>query len=226
MLRAIVFDFDGVIANSEPLHCRAFQEVLAEQGVELTERDYYARYLGYSDQALFETITADRGRGWSHEVISRLLARKAAQFEQLEREMSTLFPGAEPFIKVAAESVLLGIASGARRAEITRALDRAELSSCFSAIVAAEDVRAGKPAPDPYLRAVALLGVGADPALLASECVAIEDSRWGIESAKAAGLRTVALTHSYDAAELAGSDLIVNSFSALDLPFLRSLWRN
>jgi beta-phosphoglucomutase len=224
MLRAIVFDFDGVIANSEPLHYRAFQDVLAEEGVELTERDYYARYLGFTDRALFQTIAAERRQDWNHDVVSRMLVRKASRFEQLEREMSMLFPGAEAFIRAAAESVVLAIASGALRAEITRVLDQAGLSGCFRAIVAAEDVQASKPAPDPYVRAVSLLGEGANPALSAAECVAIEDSRWGIDSARAAGLRTVALTHSYDADELSGSDLVVPGFSALDLAVLQALW--
>lgn len=223
MLRAIVFDFDGVIANSEPIHCRSFQDVLAEVGVELTERDYYARYLGYSDRALFQTIAADRGQKWRLDVISRLLARKAARYEELEHEMSMLFPGAEALIRTAAKSIPLGIASGALRAEITRVLDAAGLTNCFSAIVSAEDVQTSKPAPEPYVRAVALLGENTNPVLLASECVAIEDSRWGIESAKTAGLRTVAVTHSYDAAELGGSDLVITDLGALEIAVLNEL---
>jgi len=222
MLRAIVFDFDGVIADSEPLHCRSFQDVLVDHGLELTEHDYYARYLGYSDEAFFHAIASDRGQSWSSDVIAGLLTRKAVRFEQLERDTSVLFPGAETFIRRAAEVVPLGIASGALRAEIERVLDRADLTRCFTAIVAAEDA-ASKPAPDPYLRAVALLSAKVNPPLVPSDCIAIEDSRWGIESARSAGLRTVGVTHSYDAAALAGADLLVSRLSALNVADLQHL---
>jgi beta-phosphoglucomutase len=225
MLRAIVFDFDGVIADSEPLHYRAFKEVLAGEGVELIERDYYSRYLGYNDARAFSEIGSDQGRQWTGDFIAALGARKAVRLEQLERQTSVLFPGAEAFVRRAAELMPLAIASGALRAEILRVLEAANLTRCFTAIVAAEDVVAGKPAPDPYTRAVALLGVSAgQPPIVAADCVAIEDSRWGIESARAAGLRTIGVTHSYDASELSQADLVVASLTALDVTNLRDLW--
>src|SRR5205809_13325 len=95
MLAAIVFDFDGVIADSEPLHYRAFRSVLADEGVSLTERDYYERYLGYSDVGTFAAIAGDHPRAWTPEVIEALVVRKAAAFEALERDASVLYPGAE-----------------------------------------------------------------------------------------------------------------------------------
>jgi beta-phosphoglucomutase-like phosphatase (HAD superfamily) len=108
--------------------------------------------------------------------------------------------------------------------EIRRTLERVDLARHFSAIVGAEDTPASKPAPDPYQRAVALLGtVLHEPPLQPSHCVAIEDSRWGLESARAAGLRTVAVTHSYEASELAIADLIIPSLAELDLAELRRL---
>jgi beta-phosphoglucomutase len=178
-VRAIVFDFDGVIANSEPLHFRAYRDVLLEEQVVLTDRDYYDRYLGYDDRGAFEAIAADRHRTWSNALVP------------------------------------IAVASGALGQEIRRVLDRSQLARCFSAIVAAEDTRRSKPAPDPYLRAVALLADAHGP-LEPADCVAVEDSRWGLESARAAGLRTVGVAHTYASEALAAADLVIPSMLAFD----------
>jgi beta-phosphoglucomutase len=223
VLRAIVFDFDGVIANSEPLHFRAFRDVLADFGVALTEADYYARYLGYDDLGAFRAIATDTGRAWTTRELATLTADKALRMEVLERDASVLFPGAADAIRRAAAAVPIAIASGALGAEIRRVLDGAGLAGYFSAIVAAEDTAAGKPAPDPYRRAVALVAAATGRELAPADCVAIEDSRWGIASARAAGLRTVGVTSSYDADELDGADLIVKSVAELDIVVLQRL---
>ena len=223
MLRAIVFDFDGVIANSEPLHFRAFRDVLAHRGVELTEPDYYTRYLGFDDLGAFRAIAKDRGRTWSPAELTSLTADKAERMEVLERDASVLFPGAADAIRRAAAAVPIAIASGALGAEIRRVLDGASLTHHFKAIVAAEDTAASKPAPDPYQRAVALLSESVGEAVLAADCVAIEDSRWGIASARAAGLRTVGVTSSYEAGELSEADLIIGSLAELDITSLQRL---
>ena len=223
-LRAIVFDFDGVIANSEPLHFRAYKDVLAEDGVALTERDYYTRYLGYDDVGAFQTIAADRDLSWTAGHIATLVERKAVRLEALERGTSVLFPGAADAIRRAASAVPIAIASGARGEEIRRVLDRERLSTFFSAIVAAEDTPISKPAPDPYLRALALLQRAGGRAIAAGACVAIEDSRWGLESARAAGMRTVAVTNTYEKSALDGAaDLVIASLEAMDLDVLAQL---
>ena len=224
MLRAIVFDFDGVIANSEPLHFRAFRDVLAERGVALAEADYYTRYLGFDDLGAFRAIAKDRGHAWTMADLRLLTDEKAIRMEALERDASVLFPGAADAIRRAAAAVPIAIASGALGAEIRRVLDGANLTQHFAAIVAAEDTAAGKPAPDPYQRAVSLLSAAIDdPTLPPAACVAIEDSRWGIVSAQAAGLRTVGVTTSYDAGELSEADLIIESLAELDVARLQRL---
>src|SRR5436190_11323905 len=200
-LRAIVFDFDGVIANSEPLHFQAFQNVLAGEGLMLTERDYYNRYLGYDDVGVFRAVGVETAR------IGDLVKQKAVRIEALERDVSILFPGAASAIRRLAGSVPLAIASGAIGAEIRRVLEREHLSQFFVAVVSAEDTPIGKPAPDPYLRAVAELNTACGGGLSARECVAIEDSQWGPEPARTAGLKTVGITHTYDAVALT-ADLV------------------
>src|SRR5689334_3054083 len=119
-LKAIVFDFDGVIANSEPLHFRAFRDVLAPAGVTLTEHDYYTRYLGFSDADLFQMIGAEARPSWTRDRIDSMIDAKARLMERLEREGSVLFPGAADAVRRAAARVPLAIASGAIRPEIER----------------------------------------------------------------------------------------------------------
>jgi len=224
-LRAIVFDFDGVLANSEPLHFAAFRDVLASVNVELTERDYYTRYLGFDDVGVFRTVGVDRATSWTARDVAAFVADKALRLEELERDIPVLFPSAPEAIRRASAAVPIAIASGALGPEIRRVLTRAGLLQHFTAIVSAEDTAVSKPAPDPYERAVALLAAAmASPALSAAECVAIEDSRWGLESARAAGLRTVAVTSSYDARELQPvADLVIASVGELNLDELHRL---
>jgi HAD superfamily hydrolase (TIGR01509 family) len=221
-LRAIVFDFDGVIANSEPLHFRAYRDILAEEGIALSEAEYYADYLGFDDVGAFEAVAAAQQRTWSAAQIANLVARKAVVLEALERDVSVLFPGAADAVRRAAARMPVAIASGARGEEIRRLLAREGLLGCFTAIVGAEDAPVSKPAPDPYLRALALLAPAVRGVLRASDCIAIEDSHWGLESARAAGLRTVAVTNTYRASELT-ADLTIESLQAMDLDRLARL---
>jgi beta-phosphoglucomutase len=222
MLRAVVFDFDGVIANSEPLHYRGFRDVLADEGIALSERDYYARYLGYDDVGVFNAVAADGGQSWSHARVADFVRLKAARLERLEQDVSILFPGADAAIRRTAALVPLAIASGALGVEVRRVLDREQLSSFFQAIVAAEDTSFSKPAPDPYLRAVTLLSDAIGGSFRPSECVAVEDSPWGLQSARAAGLRTLAITHTYDRGALE-ADAVISSLDELDDALLKRL---
>jgi HAD superfamily hydrolase (TIGR01509 family) len=221
----VILDFDGVIADSEPLHFDAFREVLAAEAVTLTEQEYYGRYLGYDDLGVFRAVGNDRALSWSREHIAALAVRKARQLEELERTRSIVFPGASDAIRRLAARWPLAIASGALRSEILRVLERAGLRDCFAAIVAAGDTPASKPAPDPYLLAVAELARASGQALTPADCVAVEDSHWGLESARAAGLRTVAVTHTYRASDLGMADLVVESLEALDPARLHELTR-
>jgi beta-phosphoglucomutase len=204
MIRAVVFDFDGVIANSEPLHFRAYRDVLRERGIALTDRAYYDNYLGYDDVGAFRAIAEDAGTAISDREIADLVARKAVRMEELERDASVLFPGAREAIERSAAKWPLAIASGALKAEIVRVLERESLSRFFPVVVSAEDTPASKPDPAPYRRAVELLSAAVDD-LHPSQCVAVEDSKWGLLSAAAAGLHTVAVTHTYPWNDLAAA---------------------
>lgn len=221
-LRGIVFDFDGVIANSEPLHFQGFRDVLAEDGVSLSQADYYARYLGYDDAGAFSAISADQALNWSDSHIASLIERKAVQLERLEAEQSVLFPGAAAAIRRLAADGPLAIASGALRAEIVRILEKERLDGFFAVIVGAEDAEASKPSPAPYQRAVERLAAARTGWPDTSAYVAIEDSHWGLESARAAGLKTVAVTNTYPAHTLK-SDLTVSNLDDLTWSALAKL---
>jgi beta-phosphoglucomutase len=222
-LQAIVFDFDGVIANSEPLHLTAFQRTLAADDLDLTSDDYFRRYLGYDDVGMFKAYARDRRLTWTDEHVSALVTHKGRVLDALLHTGSVLFPGAKEFIQKAAAAVPIAIASGAQKHEIVEIVEGAGLASLFTTIVAAGDTPESKPSPAPYRLAFERLCASTSVALDPRRCVAIEDSRWGLESALGAGLRCVGVTNSYAAHELSGAELVVPSLSNLTLPALDRL---
>jgi HAD superfamily hydrolase (TIGR01509 family) len=222
-LQAVIFDFDGVIADSEPLHFRAFQQALAEDGLELTPKEYYARYLGYDDVGMFQAFGEDRGLPMDAARVAALVARKGLKLQAMMQAGSVLFPGAVEFIRAAASAVPIAIASGALRHEIDEIIDAAGVADLFSAIVASGDTPESKPSPAPYRLAFERLQETAGGTLDRSRCVAIEDSRWGLESARGAGLRCVGVTNSYPADELTGAELVVSGLRDLTLDALDRL---
>lgn len=218
MVKAVVFDFDGVIADSEPLHLRAYLEVLPAMGIaDLTREEYYRDLLGYNDEDCFRLIARNRGWEAAEPLVAEFAERKGEAFERLIADNDTLYPGAAACVELMAAAFPLGIASGAKKHEILQILRSSGLDRHFRFVVASGDTPASKPAPDPYIRAAERHG------LAPHECVAIEDSRWGLESARAAGLRTVGITHTYPADELAMADVVIDSLSDFTPDLVRSL---
>lgn len=224
-LAGVIFDFDGVLADSEPLHLRAYQQVLAQHGMSLAAADYYDRYLGFDDAGVFRTVARDQGRDLDDERLAALIRVKGAQFERLARQGEGLFPGAADCIRRAAAEVPIAVASGALAPEIDTVLVAADLRRHFRAVVASGDTPRSKPAPDPYLRALELLrphveAAGLDPA--AGGVVAVEDSMWGIESALAAGLRCVGVAQTYAASRLGTAHVVVPTIAHVTPETLRA----
>ena len=223
-LHAIVFDFDGVIADSERLHLRAYQETLAPEGITISNEDYYNRYLGYDDVGVFKAVGRDQGVVMADDRVSQLIARKGQRYESLTAAGEMIFPGAADFIRSAAASVPIAIASGALTHEIEDVLERAGLLPLFPVIVGADQTEHSKPHPEPYQAAFARLRAHTGRDLLAGRSVAIEDSRWGLVSARGADLRCVAVTNTYSEAELRGdAELIVPGLHTLTLDALDAL---
>jgi beta-phosphoglucomutase len=217
-VQAIVFDFDGVLADSEPLHLRSYQEIFEPHGVKLDTKTYCDRYLGFDDEGAFRQIASDFGLILGDEEIEMLMAQKSRKLEALLSGANVLYPGAAACARALAAVWPVGIASGALRHEIELMLRGTGLLDSFKFIVAAGDTDRTKPAPDPYLRAAELHGMPP------SACVAIEDSRWGLESARAAGLRTIAITHTYAREKLtADADLVVDKLEEITPELVRRL---
>ena len=214
---AVVFDFDGVLANSEPLHLRSYQAVLRELGITLGREEYYSQYLGFDDVTAFRTIGGQRGQHWNDGQLAEILMRKMVVFDELMASQDVLYPQSAACIERLGAHLPLGIASGALRHEIEAILRGAGLDRHFRFIVASGDTPASKPAPDPYRRAAELHGLPPE------RCVAIEDSRWGIESAKTAGLRCVGITQTYPAADLPGADAIIDSLDEFTIELFERL---
>jgi beta-phosphoglucomutase len=219
MIQAIFFDFNGVIIDDERLQMAVYQEVLREQGIELTEQDYYSA-LGMDDITLVRAAFARANKSLSEELLGTVLEGKGVRHRKLIENDLPLFPGVKTFLKAASREYALGLASMAGMDEAGYVLDRAKLRSLFSVIVTAEDVKVCKPAPDCYQLGLERLnqkrqGERLLP-LLPRECLVIEDSPPGIESGRAAGMRTLGVTNTVSAADLRGAGAEVVTASLFD----------
>jgi beta-phosphoglucomutase len=223
MLQAVIFDFNGIIVDDEPIHFRLFQKVLGEEGIVLTEEAYYARYLGFDDRGAFTTAFRESQRLLDDAELDELIARKAVYYQNAIRSQVTIFPGVVNLVAALAEHVPLAVASGALRHEIKTILATAGLLDRFRAIVSAEDVERGKPEPDIFLKALAALNHPSEEPLQPASCVVIEDSKEGIRGARRAGMKCLAVTNSHPAELLGEANVIVKRLEGVSLEFLNRL---
>jgi beta-phosphoglucomutase len=224
-LRALIFDFDGVIANTEPLHFAGLRQTLIEIGIDLTESEYYAEYLGYDDRGCFIAALTANGRPIDPSTLEQLMRRKAEAYLESVKHHQVIFPGIPEFVRDAAGTYPLAIASGALRHEIEFILEEAGLRKEFLHITSAEDVTKGKPDPQPFLYTLKALQQMRGADLSASSCLVIEDSLPGIRSAKAAGMKVLAVTNTHTVQDLHEAHAITHSIRETDLNDLRTrLW--
>lgn len=225
MLRAVIFDFNGIIVDDEPIHFKLFQRVLGEEGIVLTEEDYYARYLGFDDRGAFMAGFREHSRPLSAEKLHELIERKADYYQVAIRNHVTVFPGVKNLVAELAQTLPLAVASGALRHEIETILGTVGLLDHFRAIIAAEDVTQGKPEPEIYLKALAALnthGENGKP-IEAADCVVIEDSKEGIRGARRAGMKCLAVTNSHPPELLSEATAVVKSLEDVKLNFLQKM---
>ncbi len=221
---AVIFDFDGVVVDSEPVHFAGFRDVLAAIGLELTEQAYYEKYLGYDDHDCLLIAAGDMGVELSETQVAELSAIKTELIQQTFRQSIEALPGAIALIRAIHDaSVPLAICSGALRDEIVLASQTIGVLDCFGAIVAAEDVDRGKPDPEGYLAAREELAQAVGKDLRPQRCLVVEDSPAGIEAGKAAGMKVLGVATSYDAHHLAAADRAVNSLADVTLAELEEL---
>ncbi len=226
MLRAILFDFDGVIANTEPLHFAGLRRTLADIDITLTESDYYANYLGFDDRGCFLAALQTNERPITPAVLHDLMTKKAIAYLASVRDHLVIFPGVREFVEQAAARYPLAIASGALRPEIELILEQAGLRKAFLHITSAEDVSRGKPDPQPFQYALAgLTHVRPNLGLDAASCLVIEDSLPGIRSAKSAGMKVLAVANTHTTQDLHEAHAITHSLAETSLVDLRTrLW--
>jgi HAD superfamily hydrolase (TIGR01509 family) len=227
MLKAIIFDFNGIILNDEPLHFSAMRDAVAQVGIEISQQEYWDRYLPFDDESCLKAICEHHSRRLSSAEWQAALEHKSRQYEALLEGQFPLFPGAADLIRKAAERFHLALASGACRREIQSTLGAAGLESCFRVIVGAEDFRLGKPHPESFLLALDRLNArlpAGERALQPSECLVIEDSVGGVEGARAAGMKCLAVSNTYEAAKLQAANRVVESLKIVTLDSMESMF--
>jgi HAD superfamily hydrolase (TIGR01509 family) len=210
-VRAVAFDFNGTLSDDEPIMCAIYEELFAEHGRPMSQADYYGTLAGNSEEAIIGGWLGVEGAE-----LERLVTERIERYRLQVADGSTVPPQVREAVRYAAERVPVGLVSGAFRVEIEPVLEAAGLRGCFDAIVTAEDVAAGKPAPDGYAAVVGRLGNSLRP----DEVVAFEDTEVGIASAKAAGLVCVGVLGTLPPERLAAADELVGD---LTIDLLRRL---
>jgi beta-phosphoglucomutase len=223
---AVIFDFNGVLVDDESIHYALFTEVLAREGVTLSERDYHERYLGFDDRKCFETVLRDSQKSADAGQLDHLIAQKAQRYVEVASQGLRFFPAAAETLRTMSAHWPVAICSGALRAEIEYSLVRLDRLDDITAIISAEDTTKCKPDPEGYQLALAALQRHARSGksevqrlmeLAPSACLVIEDSLAGISSAKGAGMLAVGVPNTYTPEQLfqAGADDVVPGLANL-----------
>ena len=218
-IRAVIFDFNGVLVDDEHLHFDMFREVLSQEGVEITARDYHERFLGLDDRGCFAAALSEFGKLVDDHQLDELIARKARRYREAASRGLKFFSGAGACLDRLAERHKLAINSGALEPEIEFALGLLGRRDRIHVIISAEQTTRCKPDPEGYTLALEGLRSKAEglAGLAPAECLVIEDSLAGIESAKAAGMWAVGVANTYPTAELfhAGADEVIGGLDGL-----------
>jgi HAD superfamily hydrolase (TIGR01509 family) len=225
MLRAVIFDFNGVLVDDEPIHLEMFQKVLLDKGLSLDPSEYYAHYLGMDDRECFKAFYRNRGHVLDSNSIEKLVQQKAGYYRESIEKRIVVFPGIRDLVPELSLRLPLAIGSGALRSEIDMILASIRLRSFFQVIVSADDVSKGKPDPEVFSKALHLLNQkGTDRTIEPSDCLVIEDSREGIRGAHAACMKCLAVANSHRAEELTDAEAVVESLEGVNASFLEGLF--
>lgn len=229
MIHSILFDFNGVIIDDETIQMKAYQDILRGHEIDLTE-EWYFNALGMDDRTFVQAMFARAKRPLTDPVLEQVLSAKTDLHRQMIEDELPLFPGVLTFLKAAAREFSLGLVSMANKVEVGYVFQRANLTPLFSIVITAEDASACKPSPDCYLAGLTKLNEQRQHErklpLLASECLAIEDSPPGIESARSAGMHTLGITNTVSDAALraAGAEVVTASLADWSVEAVRRLF--
>jgi HAD superfamily hydrolase (TIGR01509 family) len=227
LLRAVIFDFDGIIVNSEPLIFRLTQEMAALEGWTVSEEEYYHDYLALDDRGIIEHLYISHGRHVDVARRDELVAWKGQRYQEIIRDGLPPLPGVIEYVNEMADHYPLAIASGSLLVEIDHLLVKLGLRERFSVLATADDCQRCKPDPEVYLLAqsrLRALPTFREQPLQAAECLAVEDAPLGVVAAQAAGLKCLALAHSRPPAELRHADLVASGFAEVNLRNIHALF--
>jgi beta-phosphoglucomutase len=225
MLAAVIFDFDGIIVDTEPLHYKAFQQLLVPLGLGYSWEEYLRRYIGFDDRDAFREAFREGGRPLGDEELMQLISEKANAFQHIIGAGVEPYPGVAELIRSLQGGLPLALCSGALPSDINPILAQLGIADAFDTIVTATDVAASKPDPASYLLAVARLqSVFPGRELAHVNCLAIEDTPAGIASATGAGLKVLAVTNSYPEEKLEGAFRVVDTLVGVDYLSLSRLF--
>ena len=220
MLRAIIFDFDGIVVDSEPIIMKLTQEMAAKEGWTVSDEEYYRNYLALDDRGIVEHLFTSHGRAVDRRRVEELVNWKSRVYEKIIENGLPAMPGAVDFVRQASQTFPLAIASGSTRSEIMHLLGKLKLRDHFRIVTTADDCERSKPDPEVYMKALTglknLPEFKTDP-LLPSQCLAIEDAPGGIEAAHAAGIRCLGLAHSRSIENLTNADWVFRGFEEVEL---------
>lgn len=220
----VIFDFDGIIVDTEQIHYNAFQRVLNPLGLGYSWEEYMDKYIGFDDRDAFREVFRATGKEIKPENLDDMINMKAAFFEQIVRQGVTAYPGVISLLTKLKGNVPLALCSGALRSDILPILDNMAIRDVFDVLVTAEDVKESKPDPQSYILAVKKLAEifpGKD--ITADRCIAIEDTPAGIASALKAGVSVLAVTNSFTADRLTGAVYVTDTLESVTLELLAKL---
>jgi len=223
MLNAVIFDFDGIIVDTEPLHYRAFQEILEPLGLGYSWQEYLERYMGFDDRDAFREVFQVAGRPLSDHEFKECIEEKAQAFLRIVSGGVPPYPGVVELIRSISGNLPLALCSGALRSDIDPILAQLGLTGAFDVLVTADEVAASKPDPESYRLALRRLQELFPGRVDAAASLAVEDTPAGIASATGAGLKVLAVTNSYPAERLGGACRVVDSLAGVDLEALKLL---
>jgi HAD superfamily hydrolase (TIGR01509 family) len=231
MIKAIFFDFNGVIIDDETIQMKAFQEVLRGHDINITE-EWYFDSLGMDDRTFVRSMFSRAGKPpLSDDEIASVIDAKTSLHRDVIKDELPFLPGVLTFLKATSREFSLGLVSMANINEVSYVFQRANLTPLFSVVVTAEDTSVCKPAPDCYAGGLAKLNEKRQHdrllPLLPSECLAIEDSPPGIESARVAGMHTLGVTNTVDEAALraAGAEVVTASLADWTVDAVRLVYQ-
>ena len=225
MLGAVIFDFDGVVADSELLHFKAVNKAFDLYGLSVSKEEHWEKYLGYTDYENVRAVNRDYRMGWDEATVQELVRHKTRIFDAVAVAEAVIIDGVLSFVDMLRQNgVPIAVCSGATRNDIDLMLEGTSLASRFDPVVTADDVKKGKPDPEGFQLVLRRLNERGKERIPAGECVVIEDSHWGLEAAAGAGMHTIGVTNTYDGEHLGPyAEMVVKRLDEIRMEDLQGL---